>query len=75
MDIMTKRDLWHSIGLMTENSLELQLNCIWLFLLPSQFMHQFILDYSCPSGKSTKTITVKDGDSFSFNSNPDDADK
>jgi len=31
-------------------------------------------DYSCPSGKSTKTITVKDGDSFSFNSNPDDAD-
>jgi len=31
-------------------------------------------DYSCPSGKSTKTITVKDGDSYSFNSNPDDAD-
>merc|ERR1712168_967172 len=31
-------------------------------------------DYSCPSGKNTKTITVKDGDSFSFNSNPDDAD-
>ena len=70
MDIMTKRDLWHSIGLMTENSLVYDCFCYHL-----QFMHQFILDYSCPSGKSTKTITVKDGDSFSFNSNPDDADK
>merc|ERR1711872_625913 len=30
-------------------------------------------DYSCPSGKSTTTITVKDGDSFTFNSNPDEA--
>jgi len=28
-------------------------------------------DYDCPAGKSSKTITIREGDSFEFNSNPD----
>merc|ERR1719450_2106433 len=30
-------------------------------------------DYDCPAGKSSKTITIREGDSFEFNSNPDGA--
>jgi len=30
-------------------------------------------DYDCPAGKSSKTITIGEGDSFEFNSNPNGA--